>query len=400
MSYYFGPCRQSVHLSTLEEVTLAAQGGLLAENQWCELKEGLGPAKRAINVELARDLASLSLDGGVLIYGIKDKTYEIVGCEAHSLETRVSQVAATNVQPPISPVFNPPIEVSEGKFVVVISVPPSAVAPHMADSRYWGRSSEGKRVLSDSEVRRIIQANAADEDRFKSTVAEFVEQDPLSALVEDGKPQNGHVFFIAQPLAQFRMSNLNSKALIELLGQIATTLPLSPLLDRCTHQAHDPNGVGLRNFYEPLPQSNEKSLTQVTIQDNCVVRSSFGGGSFRDSGPTSHDQKFTLPDTVLTFIAQNLELLALISSKYAYQGEWRVAIEMTHLRDAVRMTSDFSHRPVAYPYDRYQTLSVVQPLQWTTNIADPRNLTMRLLSGYLRGLGVANQDFDTVMNAV
>lgn len=50
----------------------AYDDGLLAERNWCELKAALGPGARA-NAELARDLASLAVDGGTLIIGLDEK---------------------------------------------------------------------------------------------------------------------------------------------------------------------------------------------------------------------------------------------------------------------------------------------------------------------------------------
>ena len=56
MLHYLGPKVGRIPLSTLDEVRLAATGGLLAETQWVELKEMPSPSSRPTNVELAKDL--------------------------------------------------------------------------------------------------------------------------------------------------------------------------------------------------------------------------------------------------------------------------------------------------------------------------------------------------------
>lgn len=108
--HHLGPDR-SLSLSTWDELVAAAKGGLLDENQWCELKQQLPPSDKKNNLELARDLAALSVHGGVLIIGIKDNGAEVVGLDEDvtALKSRISNVARTRVDPPLSPVIHDPI---------------------------------------------------------------------------------------------------------------------------------------------------------------------------------------------------------------------------------------------------------------------------------------------------
>src|SRR5699024_364462 len=104
------------------------------------------------NMELARDLASLSVHGGVIIFGVRDKTLEVVGFDTTGLRDRISQVAATKISPPLVPLIADDIEGPEGRKLLVVSVPPSLLAPHMVDERYYGRSADGKRDHPDPEA--------------------------------------------------------------------------------------------------------------------------------------------------------------------------------------------------------------------------------------------------------
>lgn len=107
--HYLGPGRPLTSLSTWDEVVDAANGGLLEENQWCELKAMLPPSSKGTNLELARDLASLSVFGGALIIGVADKTLDVVGVDddVEGLKSRISQVAGMTITPPLSPVSPP-----------------------------------------------------------------------------------------------------------------------------------------------------------------------------------------------------------------------------------------------------------------------------------------------------
>jgi hypothetical protein len=77
------------------KVTIAA-GGLLDESHWVDLKQELPAGKRTHNTELAQDLASLAVDGGLLVVGVEDhdsRAGKVCGVELARLADRVDQVA-------------------------------------------------------------------------------------------------------------------------------------------------------------------------------------------------------------------------------------------------------------------------------------------------------------------
>lgn len=81
-SFYLGPTRRPVPLRSWEEVVSAAQAGVLDETQWVELKQDVPASSKSANLELAKDLASLSVDGGLLVIGVADgdrKAGDVVG---------------------------------------------------------------------------------------------------------------------------------------------------------------------------------------------------------------------------------------------------------------------------------------------------------------------------------
>ena len=83
-------------------VVEAAAGGLLDESHRLELKRELPSANRASNTELAKDLASLAVDGGLLVIGIEDRDSRagnVCGVLLAGLADRVDQVARDKVRP-------------------------------------------------------------------------------------------------------------------------------------------------------------------------------------------------------------------------------------------------------------------------------------------------------------
>jgi hypothetical protein len=159
-SFYLGPRKPRLKAESWDDLVIAAAAGVLDENHWVELKEAVPPSSKPANLELAKDLASLSVDGGVLIVGIADAkgaAGDVVGTDLSGLQTRIAQVASGRVSPPLPvtiDVIAEPAQSDAG--VVLVTVPASEGAPHMVDGSYWGRDAHGKRVLSDDEVRRLL----------------------------------------------------------------------------------------------------------------------------------------------------------------------------------------------------------------------------------------------------
>jgi hypothetical protein len=172
-SFYVGPDRPALRVTNWNDLVAAAQAGVLTETQWVELKAALPAAAPKANLELARDLASLSVDGGVLVIGVRDPgqaAEDVAGTtdDLESLKSRISQVAVGRVQPSLNitltPVRHPD---DEARHVLLVTVPASASAPHMVDERYWGRSATGKRPLTDVEASRLWGQRRGARDDFE-----------------------------------------------------------------------------------------------------------------------------------------------------------------------------------------------------------------------------------------
>jgi hypothetical protein len=68
-SFYLGPTANRWSPKDWNDVVSAAAGGLLDESSWVELKADVPAANPSSNLETARDLASLALDGGLYSLG-------------------------------------------------------------------------------------------------------------------------------------------------------------------------------------------------------------------------------------------------------------------------------------------------------------------------------------------
>ena len=127
-------------------------------------------------MELAKDLASLTVDGGVLVIGVADKATDAADVQGttddiEALKDRISSVAGqTRVQPNMHVVFGDPLPNPDGsgRYALLVAVPQSPAAPHMVDSKYWGRSAVGKRPLIDTEVAQLFAQRRLQRDDFEA----------------------------------------------------------------------------------------------------------------------------------------------------------------------------------------------------------------------------------------
>ena len=374
MSYYLGPSQPLTVLQTFDDVEAAAKGGLLAENQWVELKEGIGPSNTKTNVELAKDLASLSLDGGLLVFGIKDKTFDVVGFSSEGLESRVAQVARTRIHPPLSPVVQP-LESEDGRRLLLVVVPASPLAPHMVDGCYWGRSAEGKTKLADARVRQLMEARAVAGDGFRDRLLGMVDEDPLYDLTEGGREEaQGHLYLRAEPLTPIIGSHPK-------LTDLVWSTDLADGFQACHYTLRDPEGQACISHQTVASSSFERLLYWLSLTDTGVLRGAYGGASLREESGC-----ITPPGRVGRAVLQFVVMVKELSAQTGYTGQWRVGVHMTQLKNAQLPSFDGfpRHSGASYPQDTYTRVATVTPLAWSDRgQADAEELLM----GYLRGLG-------------
>lgn len=141
---------------------------------WSELEALLGQAeespsldfKRQLageNAELAKDLAAMTVNGGVLVYGVEENRATGLACELRpfalrGVEERLRQVAGSRIAP--TPDFGGELLASPadaGVGVVVVVVPPSLSAPHQVDGRYPCRRGTTTGLLAEAEVERLYR---------------------------------------------------------------------------------------------------------------------------------------------------------------------------------------------------------------------------------------------------
>lgn len=133
--------------------------GTLEETDTFDAKEVL-PS----NKETAKDIAAMSTDGGVLVYGVREdengNPTELNPIELQGTPERIVNITQTSIQetPTIrTHIFRSESDPATG--YIVVHVPMSARAPHMVivggDRRFYGRADKRNVILGEGEVARL-----------------------------------------------------------------------------------------------------------------------------------------------------------------------------------------------------------------------------------------------------
>jgi hypothetical protein len=185
-----------------EQIEAAARSGELVESPSFDAKAELPIAKK--NSDIAKDVAAMATDGGVLLYG--------VGEDEHGQPTmprpipltgaadRIGQVVATSIaEVPYVDVREYPSAGDPSMGYLVVIVPQSARAPHQVtvgdDLRFYGRGAKGNRLLTEGEVARLYERR-----RSWQVDREQVLEDVIAAAPVMHRLGAGYVHAFTRPL--------------------------------------------------------------------------------------------------------------------------------------------------------------------------------------------------------
>ncbi|NKS66363.1 hypothetical protein GS461_09750 [Rhodococcus hoagii] len=400
-SFYLGPKKARFTPSSWDDIVTAAGDGLLDEGHWVELKKDLPPKGASANTELARDLASLSVDGGSFIIGIEDnkgQAGDVTGAKIDGLASRLDATAQARVDPPLAitiDTFKNPDDPEMG--VLVVTVPASAGAPHMVDGSYWGRGDEGKRKLSNSEVRRLMDQRGRDDDAFRQkvdSVMEFIGMEPLKAGA-------GYLQLIAEPVAP-----PNGDSVFDVIG---TSHPIQvfsnlirwrltwPGLKSLSYRLLHADGLGAASFGPQIPVDYDEFRVAFLIGESGTWRVAsgsavrpIGGIGDRQSGPTVFSGGAALELTHSSLAA----LADFATNVFPINSEWRIGVRVTGLQ-GIQAIEAHTDRMSGATFPPFAHAEFVKTTSASTQelVDEPGRVTERILRPLLRALGVDRRYF-------
>lgn len=329
-----------------EELQRAAEQGALAESHHLDIKRELRPGKSA-NIELARDLASFAVDGGLVVFGVDEKatTPALHPIPLDGLSERIEQVALSRIDEPLA-VSTTAIPSAGDPDIgyAVVRIPPSPLAPHMVEGRYYGRGDKTKYVLSNDEVFRLHQQRRHWEETAGTILDAYVGRDPVSV------PSQAHLFLVAEPVAaredllvhliedgpdpwQRRLLDLvHTRALSKIRGGGS----YSPNMGEATLTARRANGWALTTHRfgdgrEPPEDAKEAWLLELEMTERGGLRLYCG----RATDSSQDHERVFFEQLVVGLCHSLLALLRQIAEETGYWGSWDLGVAVTDLRGAV-----------------------------------------------------------------
>ena len=136
------------------------------ENVYLDFKRELPPSSR--NDAIAIDVSAMSIEGGVIIYGVAENkeagTFSASPIELAGVPERIDGVVRSRVGPllafDIIPLLVDSVK-SPGTGFVIVHVPQSPHAPHNVEGcGMYGRSATGNKLLSQGEIDRLYARRA------------------------------------------------------------------------------------------------------------------------------------------------------------------------------------------------------------------------------------------------
>jgi hypothetical protein len=385
-TFYTGGRVRPIQLQDYADVVEAAAAGSLDETQWVELKEMLPPAKSE-NLEVAKDLASLAVGGGVLLVGVRDaqgSAGEVVGTKLGRLADRVSQVAVTRIDPPLNVVVREvPDPEHDGYGVLVVTVPASLSAPHMVDGAYWGRHARGKRKMSDGEVRLLHHEG---ERRAASFVQDLQALPADLCTVTDSNRRLAHLYLLMRPevsvgtaLADAIADGRSFRSFVD--DGLRFNPRYLPTLDGAERSVPNPDGWELSTGTD----AEDWALRAVLGTDGSLAV--YSGHLSYETDSDHERRRYISPGTAIELTHSALEVAGHIGARVLhYQGTWQIGVLADGLLGLPSMLarSAFRTRIAAYPRDRFD--NVIQAT--TDDLLDrTREVVGELLRPFMRGMG-------------
>lgn len=346
-----------------DEIRAVVTSGALEEGPTFDAKKEL-PSK---NQEIAKDVAAMANDGGVIIYGIDEDEHgrptilSPIGLAGQA--ERITSIIQTSIaEPPKVSISTIETVDDRSQGYLIVAVPPSERAPHMVvvkgDNRYYGRTATGNAALSEGDVARLYERRRRWEVDLDDLLEAEVARSPFER--RDGF---AYIHLIAQPVIQ--NEDLLNQAVRE--GQTPTGI-LHTLVEQVSSEDVFPRRYG-PDFERPgqweyrvegflarfdYPASTDDPWAPARTLNFQV---DFNGAAhlFCGRAAEQHKEDFLLfPEIVAGNTLRFLALLGALYSQARYIGMVDIGIALTGLKGSIIDTTDYITRARRTPYDRDQ----------------------------------------------
>ncbi len=377
----------------------ALDADLLRETHLVELKATTG-STRGERSETARDLASLALDGGQLIVGIKEnkpeKRYELAPVELDGRIEALEEIAEHRVEPPLTiHAYEIPSDTDPLLGYLIVNVDASPVAPHMVDGTYFGRGEKRRRQLGDAEVLRLHRARDEQVAGVQAALATFMAESPLPEVTG----QQGHLYLIALPSTAPPGAAVtavwdsdwvrNTSARVE--NSLPRDLAQYPPTARYGSVVTGSHGLSVSTIderFDPNSPVSDRTVLQIDLQEDGAVR--LLNGRLTDTDTRNGVAIRVILDGVLVANAYRLLAWAVaVADASGYRGAWDLALTGTQLAGCQALTASRDINRFGAPQYPAHDFAGFERATNSEIREDPAAVVGRLTGRLLRALDVA-----------
>jgi hypothetical protein len=399
--------------TTEAELRALLESGLLIEDHHTDFKREVGSGEKA-NREFAKDVAALAIDGGAIYVGVDESeggppVAKPVPLEG--LKERLDQIARMAPKPGVPITCTTlPVEGDPLQGFMVVTVRPSADAPHMVDGRYVGRSDTTTYALTDAEVLRLHQRRAVSRDAAEQLLDAEIARDPAAA---GGLNTQAHIFVVAQPLIDDDELLLRSLPAGGFRSWLSAQLASGPVV-KGAGQGYSPDvgstasqlswrahgfavhtwcispERGLRpNGNHPI---EEDDLLDLEVREDGGLRLFCG----RASDTTGPGLTVLFPGLIIGLTHRVLVAARVIADQSGYLGGWSVGVALTNMQGlppwtGTRFSLGAEGAAFSEPSYRQVTHCTLEEIE-----TESRTVCHRLLGRLQRALNVQEWEFDVI----
>jgi hypothetical protein len=353
--------------------------GVFEERNWCELKRELGDTKSA-NTDLAKNLASLAIDGGSFIVGLDEDVPDgnpLHPVPLNRLCERIEQIAHTRVHPPLQ-VEGTPIQSAADpeQGYVIVNVPASPLAPHQVDGVYYGRGDKMRRRLSDAEVERLFQRRASWATGAQTELSQFMEIRQVE--VPSSHPQ---LFLVARPAAPWpemarplvgdrgwqkrldalRLAVTSDVAYRSAFVQMFPGIAYESVIQMMRNVSKTPAGARMTLRESPASMGTTEWDVDLDVSERGLMSLWCAKASYRDSDFGGRKFNAILIDYVALLTHEFLVAVAAVSGMLRYGSSWDLALGLTNLLGARPHARFGTRRSVMDPFvPPYEARELIQ----------------------------------------
>jgi hypothetical protein len=378
---------------TEAELREAVEQAVLDEGDGCDFKRLLGTGDKA-NGDLAVDLASMAVNGGLIVVGVEEgPPRSLAPVALKHLAERVDQVARDRVAPPLR-VETFPIEAGgrPGDGYLVIAVPASPDAPHSVERVYRGRGDRVNVQLADADVRRIW------EERRAARVA----ADSLLPDVDYDGSKSGRALLrvafkpeYAERDCLLRALRPDAPATLQRMLSGLPALNQGWVPDLGSHMRFEPRagGWGFRDGRLGSPSPEDYGLDLLVREDGSLVLSCDRAGITAANPAVA----IVLLDIVGGLTWRAADLARAVAARTGYLGGWLACVRLRPILGFHGYTETRQRDPIfpfAYDEDEYACSAT---LTFAEVDRDPDAIVGRLAGGLGRALTARDFQFATRM---